>query len=162
MPKCTFLIGLPAAGKSTWIDANTPVNTVVLSTDRIIDRIAKNYNVTYDEAWRNLVGFAEQIFFKNLEEISESGDHEGNKLDFVIDRTNLNVKSRRRVMNTLKAKGYTFKAIVFTPSNQTEWFKRLEQRTGKIISPDVLLDMVQKIEDPTLAEGFDEIEYYKE
>ena len=151
MPKCTFLIGVPGSGKSTWFDKNQ-VGTLI-SSDDIIESIASEYEMTYNECFQDLIKFAEKAMWRNLELCAEDQE------DVVIDRTNLTVKSRKRFMNFLK--GYTFEAVVFPTPEEMEWRRRLNSRPGKTIPADVLASMSKNFEPPSEAEGFSKVTYIK-
>jgi len=46
------LIGPPAIGKSTWINAHTdPDNTMVINRDDIVENVANSYGWTYDDLY---------------------------------------------------------------------------------------------------------------
>lgn len=153
MPKCIFLVGMPAAGKSTWCTKNLTLDAARLSTDDIVEQIAKQYGYTYNEVWKNAVGLAEQLMFRSMDTLAKMGK------DIVLDRTNLTVKSRARIMEILKPHGYTFEAVEFETPPQDEWKRRLENRPGKNIPWDVLVDMAKRYEPVKMTEGFTKIEY---
>jgi len=96
MPKCTILVGVPGSGKSTWLDNKYGVFCNVASTDNIITRIASDYGMTYDEGFKELIGFADKIMWRQITSYQMRG------MDFIIDRTNLNAKSRKKFIDKLK------------------------------------------------------------
>jgi len=153
MRKCTFLVGVPGSGKSTWVDAQKDFNTFVVSTDRIIEDIANTYMMTYDAAFKDLIGFAEKTMFNRLAKLAEAGS------DIYIDRTNLSVKSRKRIIDILKPFGYNFKAVVFPVPDKEEWQRRLDSRLGKTIPKHVLESMAMNFQHPMMEEGFSKISY---
>jgi predicted kinase len=153
-PICTFLVGVPASGKTSWITGELFVKGTIplpsiLSTDEIVEGIAEDYGYTYNEIWKDAIQFAERVFFDTLK-LEASYLNE-----LVIDRTNLSVKSRKRIMDKLP--GYEFHAIVFPVPEAAEWLRRLESRPGKTIPPSTLLDMVKNFVPPTYEEGFTKI-----
>lgn len=149
MPKCTFLVGVPGSGKSTWFDKNQVGQ--LISSDEVIESIAAEYEMSYNEVFQDLIKFAEKAMWKNLQYCLEDEE------DVVIDRTNLTVKSRKRFMNFLQ--GYDFEAVVFPTPEKTEWRRRLDSRTGKTIPSHVLESMTKNFEAPTEAEGFSKITF---
>ena len=146
MPKCIMLVGVPGSGKSTWLEDGYTEGYEVISTDNIIDQVAYLYRMTYDEAFSDLIKFAEKAMWKQLE-FAVKFD-----LDVIIDRTNLTANSRRKFFRFLE--GYTFEAIVFSTPDKQEWERRLNSRVGKTIPKRVLESMLANMELPTEEEGF--------
>lgn len=152
MPKCTFLIGVPGSGKSTWLAQQGELeNTMAISTDDIISQIAHEYEMTYDEAFWDLTKFAEKVMWRSLEDSAYFEDH------IIIDRTNLSRKSRARFIKFLQ--GYEFEAVVFPTPESEEWNRRLNSRPGKTIPLNVLQSMAKNFDEPSEAEGFSKITY---
>lgn len=149
MPKCTFLVGLPGSGKSTWLAKHLGdmEHTTVLSTDDTIQYIAEEYGMTYDEAFKDLIKFAEKVMWRSVEDALYFQDN------IVIDRTNLTAKSRARFIRAFE--GYEFEAIVFPTPEPEEWKRRLASREGKTIPQHVLDSM--ELEYPEYIEGFNRI-----
>lgn len=153
MPKCYMLVGVPASGKSTFSYDNFDLGTII-STDAIIDYISHTYGMTYNESFKDLIGFAEKVMWKNINSCIERG------LDIIIDRTNLTEKSRKKFIDKLKPFGYTFQAIVFpevgsAALSEEEWKRRLANRPGKTIPDHILESMVDNYEIPLMSEGFE-------
>jgi predicted kinase len=150
-----MLVGVPGSGKSTWLENNyfggIAEGYEIVSTDDIIQHISDSYGMTYDEAFPDLIKFAEKAVWKQLEIASKF------KNSVVIDRTNLTVSSRRKFLRYLE--GYEFEAIVFPTPDKQEWERRLSSRPGKTIPKRVLESMRNNTEAPTLEEGFEVITY---
>jgi predicted kinase len=151
MSKCTILIGAPATGKSTWCD--TVRTSVILSSDAVIEDIAEQYGFTYDQVFSDLIRFAETVFWRKLYNWAEQG------VDLVIDRTNMSVKSRKKIIDLLKPHGYQFEAVVFPVPGAQEWRRRLDNRKGKTIPEHVLHSIAGSYVEPTDAEGFSKITF---
>ena len=160
MPKCTFLVGVPGSGKSTWLK-DQELWTLIVSTDNIIEELAETYGLTYDQVFKDTIRFAELVMNNEMDKaIAETDDY--GDANFHIDRTNLTVKSRRKFIEKLKPHGYEFEAVVFPlPGTEKlpteEWNRRLDSRRGKTIPAHVLSSMIEHYEPPTEAEGFDKI-----
>lgn len=145
-----FLVGLPGSGKSTYIDKNYR-DYVVVSTDNIIEKYAKKWNVDYNTAMKKLdFKIAERESRMEYEKAVNA------RKNIVIDKTNLTVKSRRRFDTP---RGYKKIAVVFDVS-ESELKNRLEKRkneTGKIIPQSTFDQMKGFYVEPKESEGFDEI-----
>ena len=149
MPKCIMLVGVPGSGKSTWLQNQEWVDdTYVASTDNIIESVADEYGLTYDEAFKDLVGFADKVMWRELEMTADDGDL------IYVDRTNMSIKSRKRFFDLLKPFGYEFEAVVFPLPEKDEWNRRLRSRPGKTIPEHVLTSMISSFQMPTVDEGF--------
>lgn len=156
MPKCVILIGVPASGKTTWIKEQERFDdTWVMSTDDIIEEIAEFYGMTYDEAFSDLIKFAEKVMWSEMKMAAEDGDM------IYIDRTNMSEKSRKKFIDFLKPYGYTFEAVDFETPEKDEWERRLNSRVGKTIPKNVLKSMEDNYEMPLKSEGFDKITFIK-
>ena len=157
MPECIMLVGVPASGKSTWqYNKYGEYPPVVASTDNIIQEIASSYGMTYDEGFKGLIQIAEQIMWRQITTCLMRGS------DFIIDRTNLSVKSRKKFIDKLKLHHYNIECVVFPlPGTEKlssdEWNRRLNSRRGKTIPGYVLSQMIEHYEPPTEAEGFSKI-----
>lgn len=156
MPKCTMLVGVPASGKSTWILNKYGFEDNVASTDNIIMHVTRNYGMTYDEGFKELIGFAEKIMWRQIMSYQMRG------ASFIIDRTNLSAKSRKKFIDKLKLHRYEIECVVFPmPGTEKlpteEWNRRLDSRTGKTIPGHILSSMIEHYEPPTEAEGFSKI-----
>ena len=147
MPTLYMLIGVPGAGKSTWIKKQDH-NAVVLSTDNYIEDYAAKNNTTYSAVFRDVVGTATNQMNHDLQYALKNGK------DIIWDQTNTTVKSRRDKLKKIPS-SYRKVAVFFSiPPDLRE---RLAGRPGKFIPDAVLLNMINQLEPPTKAEGFDEI-----
>ena len=158
MPECIMLVGVPASGKSTWLaDSAKHEYYLIVSTDKIIEELADIYGLTYDQIFKDTINFAEKVMTTEMDKAIAYGD-----ADFVIDRTNLSVKSRKKFIDKLKLHHYNIECVVFPlPGTEKlssdEWNRRLNSRRGKTIPGYILSSMIEHYEPPTLAEGFSKI-----
>lgn len=156
MPKCYILIGVPGSGKSTWIKKqNIGPFAYIASTDRIIEDVADIYCMTYNEAFKDLIKFAEKVMWSEIESSAKDG------YTIYIDRTNMSEKSRKKFIDFLKPYGYTFEAVNFETPEDEEWERRLASRPGKTIPKYVLESMADNYEMPLMSEGFQKIHFIK-
>jgi predicted kinase len=145
------LVGLPGAGKSTFInDMCRGSNKVVLSTDAIVEEMCAFNKITYMQGFKLFINEATSRFNQRLTDAIK------NRSDIVIDRTNLTRASRRRVMSQVP-KNYSKFAYYFPTPEKDEWQRRLNSRPGKCIPQTVIDDMALSFEFPNKEEGFDAI-----
>jgi len=153
-PVVMFLIGLPGSGKSTFRN-KLPSSYIILSTDDVFDRLAKEQGLTYTQAFHQL-GFTipQAEFDKAFQDAIQ------NNKNIVIDQTNMNSKARGKKLRLIP-KNYKKIAVIFTVSDDVlqQRLDKRAQATGKIIPSHVLATMKNSYEEPTKAEGFDEIRH---
>lgn len=150
---CTILVGPPASGKSTWVYEATKSadKTFILSTDDTIDEIVKLYGLTYNDGFKNLIGFAEQVMWNDLRTFANHGYH------LYVDRTNMSVAARKKFIDALKPYGYVFEAVVFPKPEDEDYEVRLNSRPGKTIPEAVINGMLASFQMPTEDEGFESV-----
>ena len=150
-----MLVGVPAAGKSTWIEKEFQGECTVISTDDIIQGMADIEGKTYDDVFLKYIKPAERTMWDEFDEAIE-----GEMTPIVIDRTK-SVQSRKKFFDRLnnfhKNHGYEIEAVVFPTPEKEEWERRLNSRLGKTIPQNILDNMVQSMVHPTLSEGFSKI-----
>jgi predicted kinase len=154
-----MLVGVPASGKSTWHHikyGDYDKNDYIASTDMIIQDIASNYGMTYNEGFKELISFAEKVMWRQITSYLMRGS------DFIIDRTNLTAKSRKKFIDKLKLHRYEIECVVFPEVgskalSHEEWKRRLNSRHGKSIPQEALDRMVNSYEIPLMSEGFSNI-----
>jgi predicted kinase len=150
MPKCYQLIGVPGAGKSTWIKNQDWAKDIpVVSTDNFVEAYAKEQGKTYNEVFDEYMPIAVKLM-ANQAKICEA-----NGLDVIWDQTSTTRISRTRKFNTLP--GYEHIAVVFPTPDKDELARRLNSRPGKNIPKKVMDSMIANFEMPTEEEGFKEI-----
>lgn len=150
MPKCYQLIGVPGAGKSTWITKQEwAKDCVVVSTDEFVEAYAKQQGKTYSEVFDEYMNLAVQLMADKVVKAREEGK------DIIWDQTSMSIKSRKRKFNMLR--DYEHIAIVFTTPEPDELKRRLDSRPGKNIPDHVMKSMMDNFDMPTTDEGFSEI-----
>lgn len=148
--KIILLVGLPGAGKSTWTREylKSNPNTVVVSSDDLIEEFAKENSLTYSEAFKLV----------NQNEIEKAmmqrfNDAVAEDKDIIVDRTNMTSKGRNKFLSKVSSK-YIKTAIVFdVPQDVVESrLKSRAEQTGKVIPEFVVRSMRSNFQRPTLDE----------
>jgi predicted kinase len=150
MPKCYQLVGVPASGKSTWIEnQDWAIDCVVVSTDEFVEDYAKECSSTYSEVFEDYMPTAIKLMANKVVHAREAGK------DIIWDQTSTTEKSRARKFRMLP--DYEHIAVIFKAPDPEELNRRLASRPGKIIPPKVVQDMLDNFEMPNEAEGFAQI-----
>lgn len=151
MPKLFMLVGVPGAGKSTWIkNQQLTDDAFVLSTDNYIEDKALAEGRVYYLAFEDHIYDATAQLYDDLEYAMQHGK------DIIWDQTNLTVKGRRDKLQKVMG-SYEKIAVVFeTPEDIGERLKKREE-TGKVIPVSVFENMVASYQPPTRFEGFSKI-----
>jgi predicted kinase len=150
--KCYQLIGVPCAGKSTWIkNQDWALGLTVVSTDMWVEIYAKEQGKTYSEVFKDYMPTAVDLMAKQVVFAREHSH------TLIWDQTSTTLASRTRKFNMLP--DYEHIAIVFKTPEAEELKRRLASRPGKEIPDDVVQSMIDNFEMPTEDEGFTEIWY---
>jgi predicted kinase len=156
MPKCYQLIGVPAAGKSTWYKnqdwlGEDKKDHKYVSTDQHVEGYAKDQGKTYSEVFEEYMPTAVKQMMVNVNMACAF------QLDIVWDQTSTTIASRARKFNALP--DYEHIAVVFRTPDLDVLKDRLASRPGKEIPWEVVQGMIDNFEMPTEEEGFTEIWY---
>lgn len=148
----TFLIGLPGAGKSTYLENNNLGE--VLSRDELIEQHGKGRN--YDEKY---------AYFKktrNEQELNVLFDKRNDELfrgdsDVVIDMVNVRESTRNKILKKYKVRGFKARAVVFSTSI-SQCAKNTKGRLGKNIPVSAIDNNAKQFKFPLFGKDlFDEI-----
>lgn len=152
MAKCYQLVGVPAAGKSTWVDAQEwAKDCVYVSTDKYVEQYAKSQGKTYNEVFEEFMPEAVNLMCQDVI-VAREQDR-----DIIWDQTSVSVKSRKKKFNMLPK--YEHIAVVFKTPEKDELDRRLASRPGKIIPNHVMRSMIDNFDMPSEEEGFKEVWY---
>lgn len=144
------LVGVPASGKSTWVKNQVWAKHIpVVSTDRFVEAHAEKEGKTYSDVFDGYMPIAVRLM-ANQVLICQA-----NKKDIIWDQTSTTVATRAKKIRMLPE--YRKIAVVFPTPPIEELKKRLASRPGKEIPWEVVQNMIDNWEQPTLEEGFDEI-----
>lgn len=146
-----MLAGIPTSGKSSFVKKLMRFpqwqDVVVLSTDNYIERVAKDNDTTYNEIFSDVIDEATRQLEISLNEAKDKGK------DIIWDQTNLTPKTRKKKLSRFSS-SYK-RTCVYFKIELEEALIRNKQRKGKFIPENVLTQMYEQFQIPTLAEGFD-------
>ena len=162
----TVMVGVSGSGKSTYIEKGNWEHQPVCSTDQYIEQHGKDYGFdNYTDAFedvqaKDMFSTYNSLFFYDMHKNIFNG------INFIVDRTNLTVFSRKKLISYLKTRALgeeklpvKIKCVVFN-STFEQVMKNLSHRneqTGKSIPQHIVEQQFTSFEMPTLEEGFDEI-----
>jgi predicted kinase len=150
MSKCYQLIGVPGSGKSTWVKNQIwALGLTVVSTDNFVEAYANQQGRTYSEVFEDYMPTAIDLMIQQVAFAQQYGH------TVIWDQTSTTAASRRKKFRMLP--DYQHIAVVFKTPEPDELSRRLASRPGKIIPEEIVKDMIDRFEMPTLAEGFQEI-----
>jgi predicted kinase len=151
-PTCTVMVGLPALGKTYFIDRIKNDNTWIYSTDMYIDAVAEDNGITYSEAFASNIKAATEFNEQKLKTMMSL------KRDIIWDQTNLGEGKRKKIISRMKEGGYIINCVCLMPPSddvqRTEHDMRLKNRVGKNIPDHVLSNMLETFTAPQISEGF--------
>jgi len=150
MPILYMLIGVPAAGKSTWLAQQDLSHAVIISSDDIIQARADSQGKTYDQVFKKEVKSATTEMMANLRAAVEADK------DVIWDQTNVTAAARAKKLAFIPDT-YEKVAVFFRTPDAQEHARRLASREGKNIPWNVIASMKSQLEAPTAEEGFDKI-----
>lgn len=153
-PCLYLLVGPPASGKSTWVAqhlSSSVTPTHVASTDDILERFAKEQNISYSEAHRMMFKLAEREFKQGIISAAAVGK------DIVVDRTNVSPNARRKMFALVDSSTkfpYTRIGVVFSAPNDVlqERLAERHQRTGKYVPWAIVEGMIRDYVEPNEQE----------
>jgi predicted kinase len=150
-PYFVVLIGLPCSGKTTFTESIK--DHIVLSSDEVIEGIGLHVGKSYSEVWKDIKDPATKIVEAQIPLLTYQ------KANVVIDKTNLTKKSRAKTLELIKNKKDYRKIAVYFEVPDEILDARLQERnkTGKVISPEIMKKMKSSYQIPTKDEGFHEI-----
>ena len=150
MPKCYQLVGVPAAGKTTWLRSQVWIQGMeYVSTDHHVHEYAKQQGKTYTEVFKDYMPTAVDLMAQDVVAAREAGR------DIIWDQTSTTVKSRARKFNMLP--DYYHIAVVFPIPTIAVLKERLASRVGQPIPWEVVQGMIDNWDEPSNDEGFKEI-----
>lgn len=154
-----MMVGLPASGKSHYVreksyhfNNDRSRRTVVASTDNYIELVAMDEMKTYNQVFAEAIKPATKYCLDLVEKGVRDKSH------IIWDQTNVSASSRVSKLRLIPGCYFKKCVVVHCPDTDT-WNVRLKSRIGKQIPDHVLTSMAQNFQPPTLAEGFDEIEF---
>jgi len=163
--KVTILIGVSGSGKSTYLKET---GLASVSTDKYVDKFADDEGLSYSDAFDkiqelNLFKDYQRLFYIDIEEQIKKD------ADFAIDRTNLTVGYRKKLINDIRemAERHGKEIEVFGISFDfpveviKERLHKREAETGKSIPDFVIDNQIKAFEKPTSDEGYNSLLEWK-
>ena len=153
--KVTVLVGLPRAGKSTWIETNLKDEVLISRDNTVMELASKKYGtVTYSECFRALTEEDQKEVDKIIDK--QYLDAVRAEKDVIVDMTNMSKKSRKRWLANFP--GHK-KAIVFATEYKEILRRNMEckEKEGKYIPEFVIFNMAKNFTYPQYDE-VDEVE----
>lgn len=149
-PKLYVLVGVPGAGKSTWI-ANQAwaKKCVVISTDDIVEAYAASIGQTYSDVFKEYMPTAVKLMTEQVIAARKK------KVDIIWDQTSVSVGSRKKKLKMLP--NYYKIAVVFPTPDAEELQRRLDNRPEKNIPKQAMNSMIANFVMPVEEEGFAEV-----
>jgi predicted kinase len=144
-----MLVGVPTSGKSTFSNQKKYKDYIRVSSDDILQEVAKERQQSYNTVFKGNIRFAQIAMMKVLRKAIEDGK------SIIWDQTNLTKKQRREKLKHIPAH-YKKTAVYFIVDLKTA-LTRNTQRPGKVIPPEVLERMIKEYELPTNEEGFSQV-----
>jgi len=144
-----MLVGIPTAGKSTFSNDKKYKDYIRVSSDDILQEVAKERQQSYNTVFKANIRFAQIAMMKVLRKAIEDGK------SIIWDQTNLTRKQRREKLKYIPDT-YKKTAVYFIVDLETA-LKRNTQRPGKVIPPEILERMLKEYELPTNEEGFSQV-----
>lgn len=146
MTKFTMLIGIPASGKSSYVNNLPKGSGRIISSDDIRQAVLGDRK---DQAHQGMVF---DIMNRSTKTLLEEGHN------VFYDATNISAKRRMALLKTLP-KGIHKTALYFTipVEDAIERDKKREHSVGE----EVIMRMYKSLDVPMVFEGFDNIEYIK-
>lgn len=152
MKKLYVLVGIPASGKSTWVqNQDWKDQCEIISTDDYVEAYAKEVGKTYSEVFDDYMPTAVELMLEKVERARDAGK------DIIWDQTSTSIKTRANKFRMLP--DYYNIAVVFKVPETEELQRRLASRPGKVVPWNVVERMIAGWQEPKLEEGFEEIWY---
>lgn len=158
MSKSTLicLVGLPGSGKDYWVEnflkTERGKEFTVVSTDSIIEQIAKESGKTYNEIFNDSFKEAEKRFNVEIDSLIAADKN------VVWNQTNLGLKKRKKILSRFQKYNQKYAVVVtIDPDVHAERLRHRETTTGKRVSQKVIDDMRLNYSEPSIEEGFDSI-----
>lgn len=165
-----MLIGHPAAGKSTFAkrfnDHHTGDKVLVMSRDTVIEEVAENFGISYVDAFQpkysNVMARANKLFNERLEDAKTALSNKA--LNYLVhDQIEILDPTAEETDRSVRIEGlpeHIIKTAIFFKLSEEEMRARLDRRSEnseKKISFEIGKALRDRIKDPTLEEGFDNI-----
>lgn len=143
-----LVMGCPGSGKTTWIKNHLDDKSLWVSRDEIRFSMVKENEEYFSKE--------KEVFNEFVRRIDEGLDLNFN---VIADATHINVKSRRKLLDSIAFPLNTKVCIIWIKTPLIECIKRNDNRknTRSFVPRGVIRRMYSQIEEPNFEEGFDTI-----
>jgi predicted kinase len=149
-PKLYVLVGVPGAGKSTWVSSQDWAKSCAyINTDTYVEKFARRMGKTYGEVFQCVMPRAIRLMMRSVRKAQREGK------DVIWDQTSTTIASRARKFSALPE--YYPIAVVFKTPKSKDLRWRLASRPDKKIPWKVVSGMINGFVMPSEEEGFKEI-----
>jgi predicted kinase len=149
MSKLYILTGIPASGKSTYVEKHmNPKTDTYVSRDEVREWLFPEGQYYYYKPHE----MEELVFKKYIELINIDLIHGYN---VYADATHLTKKIRKEVLKRVSSKADMIESIYIDSPLQKCLAKNLERTGRRKVPTERIIEMHNKLQKPTLEEGFD-------
>lgn len=150
-PTLFLMIGIPGAGKSTWVHKNCDRDCVVIALDEI-RRSLYGYSPS-SELYDRLEAETWKIALRETSNVLEAGRN------VILDSMALTRDFRRKIIKQLKdSTQRAFDAVAVFVDTPLDLALSRNRGRDKFVKENVLRDLAKVLEPPVLAEGFRAVE----
>jgi predicted kinase len=148
--KFVMMIGLPGCGKSK---ISNMFHYYKISRDAILEEIAENKGISYNEAFNNYIDDAKKEYLKQIQDAINWN------VNILIDETNLKIETRKHILDMVPSHYEKIACIVTT--DYDTMINRINNRPNKFIPKEVIDKMAKEFYNSDVCihslqkEGFD-------
>ncbi|XP_063684828.1 heterogeneous nuclear ribonucleoprotein U-like protein 1 isoform X2 [Bolinopsis microptera] len=160
-----MMVGLPAAGKSTWCESHAAAHPDkrynILGTNLIMEKMKvtglhrkRNYHGRWEELIQKATGILNTLF-KIVEQKLERFPR-----NIILDQTNVYESARRRKLRNFSKFGRKVAVIIVNAGEElTKRNAIREKEEGKFVPESAVMEMKANFRIPALTEGLTEVQF---
>lgn len=160
-----MMVGLPAAGKSTWCESHAAAHPDkrynILGTNLIMEKMKvtglarkRNYHGRWEELIKQATGILNTLF-KIVEQKLERFPR-----NIILDQTNVYESARRRKLRSFSTFGRKVAVVIVNSGEElNKRNAKREKEEGKFVPESAVMEMKANFRTPVLSEGLTEIQF---